>query len=130
MLDYDHTLNGWNPEPPAEFRKSYQAFLDWRESHSWDNRMATNLPSLFEQAGFKDISVSVEDEFVRKKDPRFEQTSLFWLDNLDAIAPHLLKGGFLTGEEVEAAHQSYADWAPAKMQWKRLHLRAATGKLL
>ena len=29
-LDYNHELNSWMPDPPAEFRLFYDAFLDWR----------------------------------------------------------------------------------------------------
>ncbi|MGO9258874.1 MAG: class I SAM-dependent methyltransferase [Bryobacteraceae bacterium] len=33
VLDYNHVLNQWAPDPPAGFRNFYRAFLAWREAH-------------------------------------------------------------------------------------------------
>ncbi len=43
VLDYNHMHNAWEPEPPREFRRFYEAFLArWRQANDWDStRMAT-----------------------------------------------------------------------------------------
>src|SRR5581483_10387464 len=39
VLDYNHTRNDWDPDPPREFRQFYAAFLAWRQANGWDNAM-------------------------------------------------------------------------------------------
>ena len=51
VLDYNHTSNVWEPDPPGEFKLFYNAFLAWRQTNRWDNEMANHLPDLFRSAG-------------------------------------------------------------------------------
>ena len=51
VLDYNHTRNEWDPDPPGEFNLFYDAFLAWRHRNRWDNEMADHLPDLFRSAG-------------------------------------------------------------------------------
>lgn len=51
VLDYNHKLNAWHPDPPANFSRFYQSFLAWRDANGWDNETGNRLPVLFEQAG-------------------------------------------------------------------------------
>lgn len=51
VLDYNHSLNEWAPNPPPQFLDFYQAFLRWRHSNGWDNAMGNSLPALFTTAG-------------------------------------------------------------------------------
>jgi hypothetical protein len=48
VLDYNLDETGWEPDPPADFQRFYQAFLDWRTANSWDNRTASHLTEFFQ----------------------------------------------------------------------------------
>jgi hypothetical protein len=48
VLDYNLDETGWEPAPPADFQRFYQAFLDWRTANSWDNRTASHLTEFFQ----------------------------------------------------------------------------------
>src|SRR5262249_36394559 len=51
LLDYNHVNNTWEPDPPPAFRHFYDAFLAWRESNGWDNRIGGRLAALLLGAG-------------------------------------------------------------------------------
>ncbi len=51
VLDYNHELIAWQPEPPASFMAFYAAFLRWRADAGMDNAIADHLADLFAQAG-------------------------------------------------------------------------------
>src|ERR1035441_1848618 len=36
ILDYNLEDTGWEPDPPADFKRFYRAFLDWRTANDWD----------------------------------------------------------------------------------------------
>jgi ubiquinone/menaquinone biosynthesis C-methylase UbiE len=46
VLDYNLDETRWEPEPPADFQRFYQAFLDWRTANNWDNRTAWHLSQI------------------------------------------------------------------------------------
>ncbi len=106
VLDYDHARNALEPEPPAEFRVAYQAFLAWRAANGWDNEMATHLPGLFRDAGLVDISSHVQDEIVDRGSPDFPETSKLWLRTLESCANSLIAGGFLNEDQFEPGAES------------------------
>jgi SAM-dependent methyltransferase len=89
-LDYNHDSNAWSPDPPDEFGRFYQAFLDWRTSHGWDNRIATNLPGLFAAAGLGTIVSLDMSERLGQGDDR---TNL-WLHVIESIGPRIVADGF------------------------------------
>jgi SAM-dependent methyltransferase len=62
VLDYNHADNRWSPPPPPEFQRFYAAFLDWRASNGWDNRIADRLPGLFTDAGLVQVKSIVANE--------------------------------------------------------------------
>jgi len=113
-LDYNHAENRLEPQP-REFARFYQAFLDWRAAHGWDNRMGDYLPQLFEAAGLKDISSTVEDEVTA--------TSL-WPHVLETLGPQMVAEGALREDERLAA---LASFGLTDLRTQTLVLRAVTG---
>lgn len=127
LLDYNHAENRWSPEPPVAVRRFYQAFLDWRAAHGWDNMMATNLPRLLELAGFSQIEVHEQNEVAERGEPDFDLRSLIWMEVAESLGPQLVAEAFLSDEELSAARESYAAWRASKLTIQTLRLRAAVG---
>lgn len=114
VLDYNHVLNEWHPEPPVEFRRFYQAFLDWRAGNGWDNRLGDRLPALFEEAGLRDIVCTVDDEIT---------ASPIWLHVIQCLGPKIVTDQHRR-LSVEAA---YRDYLEVSLLTQTLSLRTVTG---
>lgn len=123
-LDYNLDNNSWEPEPPSSFRRFYQAFLDWRKTNGWDNRMADSLPGLFQSAGLLDIKVHACDEIAARGDP----DSFLWAQVIESVGPQIAAAGFLSEPERLAAERDYRDWAATKLQKQILQMRTVIGR--
>ncbi len=127
VLDYNHENNAWLPDPPAEFRSFYAAFLKWRGSNGWNNRMAECLPDLFRAAGLSDVEVHVDDEVTTRGDPDFEEASAVWPHVVEVLGPRMVAAGFLTDDERLAAQRRYLEWVATELQRQTLELRTVEG---
>jgi hypothetical protein len=110
VLDYDHAKNEWEPNPPAEFRHFYQAFLAWRDLNRWDNEMGSHLPELFQSAGLTDVQSHAQDEIVERGEQEFSQRSALWLEVIENIGDQLAKAGFCTQYQLQMARECYRSW--------------------
>ena len=129
VLDYNHAHNKWEPEPPAEFMRFYQAFLNWRKSNGWDNRMADRLPDLFRSAGLLNLQSHNQDELTERGDADFNERTALWGDVIVTLGERLTVAGFLTPGQVSDANECYVPWARTKLRRQLLELRAVTGQL-
>lgn len=127
VLDYNLAENEWAPEPPAEFRAFYDAFLRWRASHGWRNRMAAELPELFRAAGLVDVESSDQDEVAVRGAVGFEDRSKTWWQVMDSLGGALVAEGFLEEAVLQAGRDRYAAWIATDLRRQRLELRAVTG---
>lgn len=125
VLDYNHAANTWHPEPPPEFLCFYSAFLAWRASHGWDNRMAHHLPLLFEAAGLTEIESHAQDEVAKSGD---QQTQL-WIEVIDNLGDQVVHSGFLSDAQLSAAKTTYADWTVTALLTQTLNLAAVVGRV-
>jgi SAM-dependent methyltransferase len=117
-LDYNHEENRLDPAPPGEFDRFYQAFLDWRASHGWDNRMGDRLPALFAAAGLGEISSTIEDEVTA--------TSL-WPHVLETLGPQMVAEGAMSEAGRARAMQALRDYCGTILRAQTLVLRAVAG---
>jgi SAM-dependent methyltransferase len=129
VLDYNHTLNRWEPDPPAEFQTFYQAFLAWREAHGWDNRMADRLPELFRAAGLDDVESHPHDEISRRGQPDFSEAAALWSRVIDNVGPQIVQEKFLREIELRGAGQRYRAWAQSELREQTLTMRAVVGRV-
>lgn len=127
VLDYNHDNNAWQPGPPSEFIRFYEAFLDWRNANGWSNRMADCLPGLFESQGLEDIRVHIEDEIARRGGPDFSADTVIWVHVIETIGPQLVAAGFLQERERIQAELVYRDWVRDHLQVQTLQMRAVEG---
>lgn len=127
VLDYNHTQNQWEPEPPPQFRVCYDAFLAWRRANGWDNEMADHLPELFRSAGLTSVRSGAQDEVVNRGDPEFEKLSYLWSGTLRHLAGQLVAAGFCTESQLEEAGERYDTWVRTELLKQTLAMRAAVG---
>jgi ubiquinone/menaquinone biosynthesis C-methylase UbiE len=128
VLDYNHENNSWEPEPPAAFRRFYQAFLDWRQANNWDNRMADSLPQLFRSVGMRDIESCADDEVAMRGDPHFSDASAIWAHVSQSLGPQIVADGFLSEPERSNAEKEYRDWVASGLQKQVLQMRTIVAK--
>jgi SAM-dependent methyltransferase len=121
VLDYNHAANAWEPEPPASFRRFWDAFLRWRESNGWDNRMADHLPGLFAEVGFGNVEVHVDDEIAECGAEGFEQAVEIWANVIETIGP------VIGVSELPETLASYRVWTAESLQRQTLCMRTVIG---
>lgn len=127
VLDYNHEHNSWEPEPPLEFRRFYQAFLDWRTANHWDNRMADHLPDLFGSVGIAGAEMFFDDETVVRGDPEFLAASAIWSHVIQSLGAAILAAGFLDNRDLLTAGECYQAWTQSRLQVQRLSIRTVIG---
>jgi len=129
VLDYNHENNTWNPDPPPAFAHFYAAFLKWRQTNGWSNRMAEVLPELFIAQGIRDVAVHVDDEVARRGEPGFENAAEIWAHVAETIGRRLVIAGFLTERELIEAQSEYRAWTAGGLQTQTLELRTVEGRI-
>jgi SAM-dependent methyltransferase len=129
VLDYNHTLNTWEPAPPREFASVYTAFLAWRQSNGWDNDIANRCHALFEEAGLLDIRSSIQNEITLKGDDDFLEKSALWTQVIENLGPALHHAGVCGTEQLEAARRSYDSWRRTDLQRQTLAMGATVARV-
>lgn len=127
VLDYNHSENTWEPEPPQSFRTFYRAFLDWRAANRWSNRMAAELPDLFRGAGIEVLRISNDDEIAVRGEPHFETAASLWAEVAESLGPAIVAAGFLTDQQRLDAIDSYRAWIADGLGRQSLCLRTVSG---
>jgi SAM-dependent methyltransferase len=128
VLDYDHRLNRWEPDPPPEFGAFYEAFLAWRESHGWDNRMAGHLPELFRAAGLEAVESHPQDEVAERGQAGFDEAAALWSRVMENAGGQAVREGFLREAQLREAGECYRGWAQSDLRTQRLAMRTVTGR--
>lgn len=129
ILDYNHEDNGWAPAPPVEFQRFYQAFLDWRTAHSWDNRMAAHLPALMEAAGLVEVQSHIQDEVVERGDPGFPARTSLWIEVIDSVGAQVVQGGYCPDADLQTVRRLYEEWVLTELTRQTLAMRTVTGRV-
>jgi ubiquinone/menaquinone biosynthesis C-methylase UbiE len=127
VLDYNHQNNSWEPEPPAEFRAFYQAFLDWRKANNWDNLMADHLPALFRSAGMLAVRAFLDDEVVQRGDAEFFEATAIWSHVMENVGSHIVAAGFIDERACVEAEQCYTEWVRTTLQGQTLSMSTVDG---
>ena len=127
VLDYNHSCNDWEPDPPGEFKVFYSAFLAWRQTNGWDNEMANHLPELFRSAGLTNVSTSIQNEVVERGQPEFVGQAGIWSEVIENVGGQMATGGFITELQLKNARECYTGWAQTTLRMQRLVLAAVTG---
>ena len=129
VLDYNHVLNMWQPEPPAEFAAFYSMCLTWRESNGWDNEMANHCPALLEELGLHEIRTNVQDETSLVTDDDFDVRTALWIEVIDKIGPLLQGAQLCEARFLEAARRSYDEWRQTDLLRQTLSLKTTVARV-
>lgn len=129
VLDYNHSENLWEPEPPQAFRTFYKAFLDWRSANRWSNQIATELPALFRDAGIEVLRIENSDEISVRGEPGFHQAASIWADVAESLGPTMVSAGFISEALRQEAVQTYRDWVSDGLDRQVLCLRTVSGNV-
>lgn len=129
VLDYNHELNRWDPEPPGDFLEFFQGFLKWRESNHLDNRIADHLEQLFQAAGLQSVEGCDETETVERVDGHVPERFLMWAQIIDTVGTRIAAAGFFAAERLEPVRNLYADWARSTLARQTLYLRSVAGRV-
>lgn len=127
VLDYNHEKAAGEPEPPAAFRRFYQAFLAWRREAGMDNAVADRLVDMFTEAGPLDVAATPQHETVRRGEPDFERRISIWIDVIEGRGRQMVRDGAITEAERAAAQEEYAAWVRDEAPSQTLYLLAVEG---
>jgi SAM-dependent methyltransferase len=123
VLDYNHALNSWSPEPPVEFRRFWESFLAWRTANGWDNMIGDHLEPLFKTAGLTGVRTYVDDELAQTGDPGFSEASALWLQVVQSLGPTVVPNA------TERLHVEnvYSEYIATRLETQRLCMRTVVG---
>lgn len=127
ILDYNHTLIEWKPEPPPGMSKFYEAFLDWRADVGMDNEIADHLPSYLLETGFHSIEILDADEVYRKTDLDFTQKAGIWSKVAETRGKQLVESGYISDNERIEAIETYNQWLSREAEFMILKLKEIRG---
>lgn len=130
VLDYNHDNNRWEPEPPREFRRFYQAFLAWRAANQWDNRIADRLPGLLREASVAKVHMDVDDETTQVGDADFLDAAGIWTHVIRVTGLEITHAGFLEETERMDAEIVYRDWVRNGLKKQTLEMRTVSGEVV
>jgi SAM-dependent methyltransferase len=132
ILDYNLEDTRWEPDPPADFQRFYRAFLDWRTSNNWDNRMAGHLPELFHSAGLTAVEIHSCDEIVQRGDSDFfdPYASGIWQYVIRTLGPQLVHDHFLEESERCRAEEDYERYVQTILQRQTHSMSTVEGRVV
>jgi SAM-dependent methyltransferase len=127
ILDYNHSRNEWEPDPPHDFKLFYEAFLAWRRANHWDNKMADHLPELFRAAGLLDVESHGQDDIAERGEPEFSDRTRLWSETIESVGGSLVSAGFCTKRQLQEARERYDRWVKTALNRQTLSMRAVRG---
>lgn len=129
VLDYNHTMLEWKPEPPENMKQFYKAFLNWRADAGMDNEMAEHLPEYFKKAGFHSIEILTSDEVYQKGEDNFIDKAGIWLHVASSRGKQMVQNGYLSDKELQQAIEEYDIWIKNEAQSMTMKLNEIRGKM-
>lgn len=127
VLDYNHEKAAWDPEPPASFRRFYDAFLAWRAEAGMDNAVADHLARMFAEARLQNVAITPQHETTRRGEPDFERRINIWTEVIAGRGRQMVQDGAITEAERAAAQEEYAAWTREAARSQTLYLLAVEG---
>ncbi|TWR29277.1 methyltransferase domain-containing protein [Mucilaginibacter pallidiroseus] len=125
VLDYNHELLEWQPEPPASMRQFYATFLRWRAEAGMDNLMADDLPGLFADAGLSSIEILEANEAYKKGEANFSKKVGIWSSVAQSI--QMVEEGYISDADRLLAIDEYNKWIETDAQLMVMKLKEVRG---
>ena len=127
ILDYNHEKIEWSPALPQSMQRFYTAFLDWRSDAGMNNRIADDLPSIFESLKLKNILVADAGELSLKGDPDFYQNASIWSKVAETRGQQMVQDHYITEDERLQAIGDYNEWIVQRAFSMKLYLLQVSG---
>ena len=127
ILDYDHTNLNWNPLPPESMQEFYKTFLKWREDAGMNNRIAEDLPSLLEEAGFHSVEKINSDEFYNEAIPDYKTKIGIWSKVASSL--QMVEEDYLDNNLRLKAIEEYNHWIETEAVSMTMKLNEVRGKI-
>ena len=108
ILDYNHEALEWQPAPPDSMKTFYKTFLEWRNDAQMSNRMAEELPEMFDIAGFSNVQVLNSDEYYDRSRQDFIAKAGIW--SKVAASTQMVDEGYLDNDLRLQAIAEYDEW--------------------
>ncbi|MBS1606179.1 MAG: class I SAM-dependent methyltransferase [Bacteroidetes bacterium] len=124
VLDYNHALIEWEPEPPKEMRYFYECFLRWRSDAGMYNDIVDRLPAMVSSLGLRITLNRDESEYRRREDAGFPAHAGIWTKVAETRGNQMVSDGYVTEEQRLAAIDAYTRWCGTEARSMRLYLRA------
>jgi SAM-dependent methyltransferase len=128
VLDYNHTIARWEPDPPAEFLRFYDAFLAWRADAGLDNEISEHLAAMMTGLGLQEVTAVAQDELASRGDADFDTRLALWPGVIATRGHQLVADGWLDEAERSAAGDSFAEWIAEQAVSQSLYLLAVSGR--
>ncbi|ATL48724.1 methyltransferase [Chitinophaga caeni] len=129
ILDYNHELIEWEPEPPQSFLQFYNAFLSWRADAGMDNLVANHLPGLFEELGLKEIEIYPADEICTSNQTGFIDKAGIWTKVAMLRGPQMIEHGFISPAACQQAADDYDRWLHSGAKSMIMRLKEIRGRI-
>lgn len=127
ILDYDHTSLIWNPLPPVSMQEFYNTFLKWRQDAGMNNRIAEDLPSLFEEVGFHSVEKINSDEFYNKERSDYKSKIGIWTKVAGSL--QMVEEGYLDNTLRLKAIDEYNSWIETEAISMTMKLNEVRGRI-
>jgi ubiquinone/menaquinone biosynthesis C-methylase UbiE len=128
VLDYNHTLAHWEPEPPEPFTRFYAAFLAWRAQAGMDNEIADHLAAMMAQLGLLDVRQERQIELAVRGDGDFAGRMALWPGVIATRGHQLVADAMISESERGEAGEAFERWTRTSAQSQSLHLVAVSAR--
>ena len=108
ILDYNHEEIEWSPKPPESMKRFYEKFLLWRKEAGLNNRMAEDLPGIFDEVGLYKIETRNSDEHYHIGRNDFYSKVGIW--SKVAGSKQMVIEGYIDNDLRLKAIEDYDDW--------------------
>jgi ubiquinone/menaquinone biosynthesis C-methylase UbiE len=129
ILDYNHRMLEWKPEPPASMKLFYKAFLDWRADAGMDNEIAEHLPEFFKELSFRSIEMIDSNEVYQKGENNFIHKAGIWLHVASLRGPQMVQNGYISENERLQAIEDYDIWIKNEAELMIMKLKEIRAKI-
>jgi ubiquinone/menaquinone biosynthesis C-methylase UbiE len=129
ILDYNHALHTWDPDPPPAFAEFYARFLAWREANGWDNEVANRCAALLDALGCREVTVVNQDQAIVRGAPGFEEGTALWMAVIDHLGATVAAAERCDASLIETARRDYDQWRRTDLQTHSLSMRTSLGRV-
>jgi len=127
ILDYNHTAIEWTPAPPESMHTFYHTFLQWRADAGMNNRVADEVATLLQEAGFHSVQVINADQTYKKGEANFDTNLAIW--NKVAQSRQMVTEGYISDELRLQAIAEYSQWIETEAKSMTLKMNDVRAKV-